>query len=187
MTLFNQEDYNRLSTLFRSDYPGYKPTTRELPNGDGVVDQGKKYLHVALKYNPPGWAVDLLEQAWVNCKLSALHRGCLHAALPTFYDSALRVLYYPAGEGSAEHTDFDLCTLNCFRSFDLGFPEMHIGEIGEMLGMGPAMPHSVPALDVPQFSIVFFGIPQHGLRLPDGRTVGEYLSERVSRSRVEVK
>ena len=63
--IFNSHDYDLLARLFRPEcaYSGYKPDTREVPNGDGKVDAEKRYLHVALKYSPPDWAMWYLARA----------------------------------------------------------------------------------------------------------------------------
>jgi hypothetical protein len=77
-------------------------------------------------------------------------------------------------------------------------PGLHIGEIGELVGLGPATPHRVPARPYTQQSIVYFAMPSHAARLPmtsarGGQTVentwrpatvGEWLKERLARSRV---
>ncbi len=65
--------------------------------------------------------------------------------------------------------------------------QLHIGELGELIGLGPATPHEVIASDRPQHSAVYFALPNPGAVLPTGQTVGNWLEERMSRSRVEVK
>lgn len=76
-------------------------------------------------------------------------------------------------------------------------PGLHIGEIGELVGLGPATPHRVPARPYAQKSIVYFAMPDHAAQLPgtgaggfppqyvgaNGPTVGEWLRERIARSR----
>ncbi len=135
-----------------------------------------------------------------------------------------------AGAGTAEHTDPNLFTIVLWRSHpdDLQrmplqgvgpyhpehskaerlSPGLHIGEIGELVGLGPATPHRVPARPYRQASIVYFAVPDHGAPLdcdcprPDlhghrpylyrggpqrpcrGTTVGQYLNEWKKRSRV---
>lgn len=270
--IFDERDYAKLATLFKGvsadpefpfwtgpsgpafpPYAGYKPETREAPNGDtklcpecgGLgderwrpckgacrgtgrvpnVDASKRYLHVALKYNPPEWALKYLARAhWEACRVAEA-LGVPAEFYPRTADGTLRVLEYPAGAGSAEHTDFDLFTILCWRSHpeDLELypelypedghhprledaramsPGLHIGELGELAGLGPATPHRVPARPYVQRSIVYFAMPDHAARLPDscicprpdwnghrkscmsGLTVGEWLTERVARSRV---
>jgi hypothetical protein len=58
MKLFDHYDHGALSGLFEpgAKYAGYKPAVLEAPNGDGKIDLEKRYLHVALKYDPPEWA-----------------------------------------------------------------------------------------------------------------------------------
>lgn len=244
----------------RTPYPGYRPEVIEAPNGDTKecpacggaapfaydrccracrrtgrvpnVDAQKRYLHVALKYNPPAWAEAYLARAhWHACRVAEA-LGVPAAYYPRAADGTLRVLEYPAGAGSAEHTDFDLFTIVCYRSTpeDLEFgrngdvndggilhvgkraasaalaidPHLHIGEIGALVGLGPATPHRVPARPYVQRSIVYFAMPDHAARLPprthrfDGSscvgcygpglgclpTVGQWLKERIARSRV---
>ncbi len=126
-----------------------------------------------------------------------------------------------AGAGTAEHTDPNLFTIVLWRSTpaDLELvtpapdtyasaqgearrrmaareisPGLHIGEIGELVGLGPPTPHRVPARPYVQKSIVYYAIPDHAAVLPqsserlaaDGPlTVGEWLAERMARSRVQ--
>lgn len=114
---------------------------------------------------------------------------------------ALRLVEYPAGVGGELHKDFDLFTIHLYRNEWLGFryenhedentraidqihPGMHLGELAEAIGLGPATPHFVRPLDVPQHAIVYFAIPDHSARLDNGPSVGEWLAERMSRSRV---
>lgn len=246
---WNRSTWNRLSALLASDYAGYKPEVAEAPNGDAKacdycagtgdgqtavdscqacggtgrvpnIDAQKRYLHVAEKYSPPAWARDLLARAhYEACRVAeALHVPATF--YPRVADGTLRVLEYPAGAGSAEHTDFDLFTIVCWRetpedlertrpldcegvhsggacasvrAAEAISPGLHIGEIGELVGLGPATPHRVPAREYAQRSIVYFAIPDHGARLlcPDHHiescgpgTVGEWLKERMARSRV---
>jgi phosphohistidine phosphatase SixA len=207
-SLFSTTEYSELHRLvFRDGYAGYRPTVRELPNGDGKVDHGKRYAHVAMKYLPERIAGD---DAILYCYLARAHQRALAVAtalgvpdefMPDMQYGALRVLEYPAGEGGHAHTDFDLLTLMCYRDQPDRFvsdwhdmPEdvqalghqTHLGEIGELLALGRATRHEVLPSAAPQHSIVYFALPSHAARLSDGRTVGEWLSERMSRSRVEV-
>jgi hypothetical protein len=180
---WNRETYDRLHSLvFREGYPGYRPGVREVPNGDGRVDQ-MPYLHDGARLQ-------------LECFLRAAHAEAvdiamslgLKAFLPEFETGALRVLEYPAGVGGASHTDFDLFAVNLWRSCPnpgLGVGRYHIGEIGELVGLGKAQPHSVEPLPEPQLSLVYFAIPPHEAVLPNGLTVGAWLAERVARSRVQ--
>ncbi len=225
MSVFNERDYERLATLFRcgedwKPYPGYRPKVVEAPNGDGNIDAGKRYLHVALKYNPPKWELNYLARAHFEaCRVAEL-LGVKAPYYPRVADATLRVIDYPAGSGSAEHKDFDLFTILLWRSHPEDLqrtptpgltsvyctqheeaerlnPGLHIGELGELVGLGPATPHRVPARPYPQQSIVYFAMPDHSARLPAfaedvetgaefSPTVGEWLKERLDRSRYEV-
>lgn len=94
-----------------------------------------------------------------------------------------------------------------FRDLDAISPGLHIGELGEIVGLGPATPHEVVAVSgpgpcralAPQHSIVYFAEPDHAAVLPrqyisgawyqdgpahvDSMTVGQWLDERMARSR----
>lgn len=181
---FSEEDYIQLSHLFdpRRAYPGYKPNVQEIPNGDGRVDEGKYYLHVAPKYSPPDYAMDIYARAFTLACLTAEHLGVSRAFMPSVEDSTLRVLHYNAGIGGHEHTDFDLFTLNLWRSEPL-FGKLQIGEIGEMAGLGEATVHSVKPSQYTQHSLVFFAMPSLTTGLPGGKRVGQWLHERKTRSR----
>jgi hypothetical protein len=159
------------------------------------------------------------------------HCGVLWGTLAKNHELGTARAVCPAlapGAGTAEHTDFDLFTIVCWREtprdlerldayeeggmgvyperLDTVSPGLHIGEIGELVGIGPATPHRVPARPYVQRSIVAFAIPDHAARLPGttrkapfhtpghywtdlevdvpGPTVGEWLHERMARSRV---
>lgn len=199
--MFNQEDYELLHALvFSPDYPGYKPAVREAPNGDGKVDTGKRYAHVNETY-----LADVKDRAVafvLGHYLTRAYREALRVAellnvpeayLPGPKHGTLRVLEYPAGTGSEMHTDACLFTLNLYRSAwneGLGSEPVHIGEIGEIVDLGKAFPHSVLPCQGEQFSIVYFAIPSHEALLPGchenyspGPSVGSWLSERIARSR----
>jgi hypothetical protein len=139
---------------------------------------------------------------------------------PDIRYGALRVLEYPVGAISHRHKDFDLFTLHCYRSHPDQFeihdpgpttqtyaalarrreardlnPGLHIGELGECVGLGPASPHEVTATNEVQHSIVYFAIPDWAAELPaaeaarlqttpcDLVTVKDWLNERMARSR----
>ncbi len=232
--------------------------TGRVPNVD-AGRAGKRFLHVALKYDPPAWAVEYLARAhWEACRV-ATALGVPAAYRPHEADGTLRVLEYPSaahegniqcdfcgerskayggtavsadvcparapGAGTAEHTDFDLFSIVLWRShpadLELGYectartipeafrdnmrlaagralnPGLHIGEIGALVGLGPATPHRVPARPYAQKSLIYFAMPDHGARLPcpapahggwpsdctGGPTVGQWLAERLARSR----
>jgi hypothetical protein len=66
--------------------------------------------------------------------------------------------------------------------------QIHFGEILEKIDPKQwlSTPHEVVASGGPwQYSIVFFAIPDHGAMLPNGTTVGNWLKERMERSRYE--
>jgi hypothetical protein len=207
--VFSEEEYDQLHTLvFRDDYPGYKPTVKEIPNGDGKVDADKRYAHVATKYfATQKQRMDLLPF------LQRAHSLAMDVATalrippefqPKLEYSALRILDYPPGATSNEHEDFDLFTLMLYRdqpdrfvSKDMGnhvLREMrffnmqaHIGQLGTEIGLGQATPHSVLPSTTSQHSIVYFAIPDHGTTLPGGTSVLNWLNERMARSRTEFK
>lgn len=183
----------------------------------------KRFLHVAPKYDPPAWAVAYLARAhWEACRVAeALNVPA--AYYPRVADGTLRVLEYPAGAGTAEHTDFNLFTIVLWRSTpgDLVIkrtwqetqvpaewesrridgarlsPGLHIGELGELVGLGPATPHRVPARPYTQKSLIYFALPSHSAELPrpvtfeaqgglarvTAHTVGQWLAARKARSR----
>lgn len=200
--IFNAGDYAQLWSLFYSapPYAGYRPNVAEAPNGDGRVDAEKRFLHVALKYDPPAWAVRLLARAHFEACIIAEQYRVPDAFYPRVENGTLRVLEYPPGATSVEHTDFDLFTVNCWRA---GGPvewrtgtrgdwmrfetDVHMGEIGELVGLGPATAHRVPPMQTgPQGSIVYFAMPAMDAVLPSGETVRAWLDERLARSRVYV-
>jgi len=196
--LFTANEYDTLHRLvFRGDYPGYTPATVELPNGDGYRDDGKRYAHISMKNltkYKAGWDRSVLLDAFLTAHFHAVDvaraLGVPDAFMPRQATSALRVLEYPAGVGSAEHTDFDLFTLNCYRNqpnAGLGGQAVHMGELGEILGLGPATPHHVDPAPTTQRSMVHFAIPDHDVVLPGGVTVGSLIAERIARSRVVTK
>lgn len=196
--IFTSCDHEVLSTLFnKPGYAGYKPTVREAPNGDGIVDQGKRYLHIALKYNPPPWAIAYLAHAHFEACRIAEALDVPNAFYPRVENGTLRVLDYPPNTGSTVHTDFDLFTVMCWRTPLSAFkaavvdsraaaidPHCHIGQLGDLVGLGKATPHSVSPLLVRQRSIIYFAMPAGAARLPNGITVNEWLADRYARSRV---
>jgi hypothetical protein len=120
--------------------------------------------------------------------------------IPDARYGALRILDYPPGAVSNRHEDFDLFTVmmyrdrpECFVSEHLNSlalermrtinPQAHLGQIAAAIGLGPATPHEVIASPHRQRSIVYFAIPDHAAVLPNGITVGDWLAERLARSR----
>lgn len=125
--------------------------------------------------------------------------------------SALRILEYKPGAISNPHTDFDLFTLMMYRNIQDNFKysvfaqpshsfymlesakhinsQIHFGELLEAINPTyNATPHEVVAdrNNRIQYSAVFFAIPDHNSILPSGDTVGEWIDERISRSRKDV-
>lgn len=203
MKLFDRADYDHLASLFTlPGYKGYKPETLEAPNGDGKIDANKRYLHVALKYNPPSWALYFLARAHFEACRIAEAIGCPEAYYPKVENGTLRVLDYPPEAGSAEHTDFDLFTVHCYRStpkdfvrVDPGFnlnnaraesidPDVHFGDIGEAIGLCPATRHYVPGQEYSQQAIVYFAMPANDARMPTGERAIDWIADRYNRSRV---
>jgi hypothetical protein len=205
---FDGSVYANLHALvFAGDYPGYKPTVTEIPNGDGKADADKRYAHVALKYLA-GYG-DANVRQYLTLKLFEAHvlAERVYDALggppefrPDIRYGALRVLEYPPGAVSNEHTDFDLFTLHLYRDQPDRFmrsdvpampaaalalnPGLHLGELGEAIGLGKATRHSVLASETIQRSIVYFAIPAHETPMPNGAgNVRGWLNERMARSR----
>lgn len=126
---------------------------------------------------------------------------------PKVENGTLRILEYPAGAGSAEHTDFNLFTVHCYRStqdfqrigtvdvraeaVDL---DIHFGDIGEAVGLGEATRHFVPERDYPQEAVVYFAMPANDVCMPVaaclkagfpiGTTAIDWIADRYNRSRV---
>lgn len=206
MKLFDRSDYDHLASLFTlSGYKGYKPEVLEAPNGDGKIDARKRYLHVALKYNPPEWSIEYLAAAHFQACRIAEAIGVPEAYYPKVENGTLRVLDYPPGAGSAEHTDFDLFTVHCYRSTPEDFvkvdeprdqfyseryaaraidPDCHFGDIGQEVGLGPATRHMVPEREYSQQAIVYFAMPANDALMPNGMRAIDWISDRYARSRV---
>ena len=207
--MFSKEEYKQISEIvFKGDYPGYRPHVIESPDGDGVFDDKKLYAHVATKYL--GKYENEINRVILNGYLEYCHSIALTVAkelgLPQeFYPckarSAMRVLYYPPGAVTNPHNDFDLFTLMMYRDdpskFKFLSPEpeskiqaingqAHYGELLKEIGVCEPTRHEVVASDSPQRSIVYFAIPEWHAMLPSGISVGEWLEERLSRSRKEV-
>jgi hypothetical protein len=210
MGMFSKEEYDRLNELvFVPDYSGYKPEVKEIPNGDGKVDADKRYAHVAPKYFKTDAQRELLmpylEKAFQMALAAAALAKIPKAYMPDIRYGALRVLSYPAGAVSNKHEDFDLFTLMMYRDQPDRFvadevpdtkaierirllnKQAHLGQLGELIGLGQATPHEVLASETRQHSIVYFAIPDHDAVLPTGQTVRDWLNDRMQRSRTEFK
>lgn len=187
--IFDRYDYNNLMTLADSpEYKGFRPGIIESPDGNGYLDEGKVFLHVAQKYNPPAWAESYLARAyWEVCKV-AEGLGVPAAYFPRPENSTLRALYYPPEVGSHPHRDFSLFTLTCYRDPAEAVVSdrtdgIVIGELGELVGLGPATRHHVVPSHASQASIVMFAMPAQDAVLPSGISVREWVRERSERSR----
>lgn len=191
------KQYQHIHTLTFGDpeYAGYKPNVQESPNGDGVWDDKKRYAHVAPKYNPSSWL-----RAYYNAAFNEALR--VHALLgfpgylrPSWTECCLRILEYSPTAFSAEHTDFDLFTLQLYRDWRPGFVRVgevrpgddeasegiHFGEMAEVAQLRPAMRHAVrPNPFKITRSIVFFALPDRDAPLV---YAGDWLDERYARSR----
>lgn len=206
---FSRQHYKQISDLvFQDNYPGYKKNVIESPNGDGKFDTDKRYAHIATKY------LDQLKNRNVfntlNMYFSMAHAVALQVAhqlqlpeelYPHKDACAMRVLEYAPGVGSYSHTDFNLFTLMMYRDQPDKFvihdnkpdeklqkinKQLHIGELLEIEEYANACRHSVQPSETHQHSIVFFALPNHLTILSNGQSVGEWLEERMSRSRKEV-
>lgn len=196
---FDEADYWALAGLFdpQRKYAGYRPNVTEIPNGNGVADSQKKFLHISLRYDPPAFAKRIL---------FAAHGAALEVAqaldlpghlFPSLDACALRVLEYPPGADSAPHTDFDMLTLNLWRSHpcaglaahEVAGYSVHYGELAELFDVAPADEHMVHATTHTQYSLVYFALPRHATLLPFAHTsaglhtVSDWLRERIARSR----
>ncbi len=204
----NKDEYNALSDIiFAGDYPGYRPGLVEIPNGDGHADDYKKFAHIAPKYfknwngKGRGQLVQAFERAFSDSLKAAALIGVPEIYMPAYDSCNLRLLYYPANSAGALHTDFNLFTLMTYRDqpdrfisegdeipshVSDKFPQLHYGELMEEIGLAKPQPHKVLSSDTPQHSAVFFSLPSHDAILPSGVTVGEWLNERIQRSRKAV-
>jgi len=213
--IFTPSEYYLLSELvFQDWYPGYRKNVVESPNGDENWDTEKRYAHVAHKYLKKNWwnsysaseelMLEYFNIGMTNALRVAVELGVPKAFWPDGRYSALRILEYPPGSVSHKHTDFDLFTLMCYRNIPELFKyaespdnhlmkanelneQIHFGEMLELINPNyKATPHRVDADKCrAQYSIIFFAIPDHEAVFPSGVTVGEWLDERMSRSRSE--
>lgn len=183
--------------MFTPSFAGYTPAIAEAPNGDGKVDVQKRYAHLNRRTLPSvsdPLARDALGAFFDGCmaqaRAAAAEMGIPQAFVPSAEDSTLRLLEYPSGATSSEHTDFDLFTINLYRSHgELIVPKMavHYGELAELATIGrlKAVSHHVKAHPTQtQRSAVFFVMPSLNATLPSGITVKEWLADRKTRSRV---
>lgn len=211
--MFTASTYRQLHGVVFNEaerWPGYRPEVVELPNGDGRADMQKRYAHIKHEHFDqarPGnqYAYHAFQSAyWRACDV-AIRLGIPRQFWPVAQACALRVLEYPPGVGGERHTDFDLFTLNLYRS-DGGacmhaetpvrrdhrdVPKgVHLGEIYDLIFPPTvtdpelcATSHQIVPSDVAQYSIVFFALPSPAAVLPGGLKVGDWLAERYARSR----
>jgi hypothetical protein len=193
--IFDADRFEHLyQIMFSPGYAGYTPAMAEAPNGDGVVDVQKRYAHLAKKYLPGvtnydrSFCEEVLEQCVDEARDLAGAIDIPTKFWPTIEDSTLRLLEYPPGATSAQHTDFDLFTLNLYRShgeYLVPRSYMHVGELMEVVTGQKATSHHVDAHPTQtQRSVVFFAMPPLDAVLPTGVTVRDWLTERKARSRV---
>lgn len=206
--MFNEKVYDKLHKIvFCGDYPGYTPQVVESPNGDGKLDSAKRYAHISQKNilpysesNPDdaGVLTHYLLHAHGQAVEMAKAMGIDEKYYPDLRYGALRLVEYPPGAIANPHTDFDLFTLMIYRNLPEHFeyiggePEsslrdlnhqLHYGEILDEIGFAKPSPHQVTASDKTQKSMVYFAIPDWDVTLPSGLTVGEWIAERIKRSR----
>jgi hypothetical protein len=195
--MFSKGDYERLHSLvFRSDYSGYKPTVKEIPNGDGKVDAEKRYAHVAPKYfktdEQREALTPYLEKAFNLARAAGDIAKLPPEYMPDIRYGALRILDYPPGAVSNKHEDFDLFTLMIYRDQPDRFVSDEVPDskaierirlLNKQAHLGQATPHEVLASNSRQHSIVYFAIPDWESVLPDGTKVIDWLNERMARSR----
>ena len=73
---------------------------------------------------------------------------------------------------------------DALRAFD---PKCHLGQIAAEIGIGPATPHEVVGRDRSHHSVVYFAIPDHDAVLPSGKTVRDWLNDKMQKTRTELK
>lgn len=194
--------------LFNPEYPGGKPAGTE--KADTYVQGFYSYSHVAAKYlnddksmstQQRGSLMSLLQDLTNISRRYAVEWGIPKEFWPTVEDSTLRVLEYRPGAVIAPHYDFNLFTVNLWRSApeayryksrwqdsnngDIYIPEIHHGEIWQLIDKHrePTLHWTAESLKT-QYSVVFFAMPPLAAQLPDGRSVSEWLNDRKERSRI---
>jgi hypothetical protein len=200
----NKDEFDKLRAYaFSEANPGWKPAVQEAPNGDGKWDLNKRFAHLAPKYfneSTPQFVLDHWADGMRTAERVSRQLGIPAAMMPG-PDSTLRILEYPPGAVSAEHTDFDLFTLRIYRNLEspfkyLGwggrvladarkdFEGIHFGEIMAVLSERfLATKHKVTATPGEwQYAAVFFAVPPWAAKLPSGKTVHEWMTERLASS-----
>lgn len=192
---FTKEQYEILKAMtFHKGYKGFRPDVYEAPNRDGKLDIGKLYSHISSAYTHPCDATNeyLLEACRRVEKLArsvAAALGVPEEFWPCAERSAIRVLWYPENTPGHVHTDVDLFTLSLYRDpVDAFHSESNsffqVGEMGTLLGLGPATKHYVDATPGPQRSIVYAANSRDNAVLPNGQTAGEWLRENIKPQRI---
>lgn len=191
--------------LLSTDYPGYNPPGTERADMYALGDYS--YAHVATKYLSQD--CEALSDGQRNAMLNML-KDLVNTARrysvgyeiprefwPTMEDSTLRLLEYRPGAVIEEHTDFNLFTVNLYRTSrapyrhgddraEAHIDNVHIGEIWEQIDAErTATPHWTDVHPHTQYSVVFFAMPSLKAMLPSGVTVGEWLKDRKAQSRSE--
>ncbi len=183
--IWNESTYDKLAEGFSNGYAGYRPQVVEAPDGK-TLDLQKKYLHIAHKYKMDEFQNQCFNEAFEiaqnNVSIILDPKAC-----------ALRILEYKPGVNGAGHTDFDLLTINLWRSHldrmvcltSEGL--VHWGELAEdFLGKKPDYHEVLAHPDEIQKSIVFFALPSHQELLQNGETVGQWLERRISKARYTI-
>lgn len=127
--MFTAKDYSILASIaFEDGYKGFKPEIKEIPNGDGNIDQDKRFSHIATKYIDKGLTtiqanivLTYLERANNKATEVAIELGVPREFWPSLQFSTIRILEYPPGAGCHHHTDFDLFTLMLYRNTEENF------------------------------------------------------------------
>lgn len=199
----------------------YRRGVVEYPNGDRNAGT-YRYAHVALKYLP-GWGDADARDELVGYLVAAHHQAePVYDALggpqqyrPDIRYGALRVLEYEPGAYSPVYTDASLFTLHLYRNVQEPFkrdwqgiappseralainPGLHLGRLGEIVGLGKATPHWTEPTTERQHAIVYFAIPDHAAQLPKqhgghdhikwtidaGETVGAWIDRTIAAMR----
>jgi hypothetical protein len=211
MMRLREADYEYLAAaMFNPSWPGYKPDVAEAHPLSGAVDRGKRYAHLHLKYlarapaDYPRSTLMTLQTLLLLCtgeaRQVAFRLGLPEALWPDPRYSTVRIIDYPPMSGAGEHTDQDLFTIHLWRDpapggfvrtckelethLDSAYPGLHLGEMAEVAGLGPATPHLVRPLPQAQRAIVFFAIPDLEAELLPGLQAGPWLENRMARARV---
>jgi len=90
----------------------------------------------------------------------------------------------PGGAADSKGHARKMTATDALRAFD---PKCHLGQIAAEVGIGPATPHEVVARDRAHHSVVYFAIPDHDAVLPSGKTVRDWLNDKMQKTRTEFK